>query len=133
MENPNTPTPSGTPPGAASAGSGQTAAPSPIQMSTLNNRGYLLREVTESNTANPLGGSYLEVFETDEHGKPDGDPVVSCFVADCETSEEVVGHLLSEFLHPFGAAWDSPEEYGRQLDAVKWLAEFHGIKAEDVK
>ena len=32
MENPNTPTPSGMTPGAASAGSGQTAAPSPIRL-----------------------------------------------------------------------------------------------------
>jgi hypothetical protein len=119
MENPNTPTPSGTSPGAASAGSG-------------NNRGYMLRAVNESNPPCPAG-RYLEVFQTDERGKLDGDPVVSCFVADCETDEEAVTGLFREFLHPFGASWESPEEYGRQLDAVKWLAEFYDIKPEDIK
>jgi hypothetical protein len=101
-------------------------------MSTLNNRGYFLRAVEENNAPLPAG-RYLEVFQTDERGKPEGDPVVSCFVADCETDAEAVGHLLAEFLHPFGAAWDSPEQYGKELDAVKWLAEFHGIDPEGSK
>jgi hypothetical protein len=98
-----------------------------------NNLGYFLREVSESNTAAPLGGHYLEVFQTDKRGKPDGDPVLSCFVADCETDEEAIGHLLSEFLHPFGAAWDSPEQYGKELDAVKWLAAFYNVTEEQSK
>lgn len=101
-------------------------------MSAGNNRGYFLRAVNESNPPFPAG-RYLEVFQTDERGKTEGDPVVSCFVADCETDKEAVGHLLAEFLHPFGAAWDSPEQYGKELDAVKWLAEFHEIKPEDVE
>lgn len=101
-------------------------------MSAANNIGYVLRAVNDSNPPLP-SGRYLEVFQTDERGKPDGDPVVSCFVADCETDEEAVGHLLTEFLHPFAAAWESPEQYGRELDAVKWLAEFHGIKPEESK
>jgi len=115
-------------------------------MSAPNNRGYFLRAVEENNAPLPAG-RYLEVFQTDENGKPDGDPVVSCFVAECETDEEAVGLLLAEYLHailnspapfplsihPFGAAWDSPEQYGTALDAVKWLAEFHGIQPEDVK
>lgn len=98
-------------------------------MSAGNNCGYLLRAVNESNPPCPAG-RYLEVFQTDERGKIDGDPVISCFVADCETDEQAVRHLLAEFMHPFGAAWESPEQYGRELDAVKWLAEFYGVPTE---
>jgi hypothetical protein len=101
-------------------------------MSSANNCGFFLRAVEDVNPPLP-GGRYLEVFRTDERGEADGDPVVSCFVADFETDEEAVTGLLTEFLHPFGAAWESPEQYGRELEAVKWLAEFHGINPEDYK
>ena len=101
-------------------------------MSAANNRGYVLRAVVDNNPPIP-GGRYLEVFETDERGRLSGDPVVSCFVADCETDAEAVAGLLAEFLHPFGAAWESPEQYGKELDAVKWLADFYNVKAEDCK
>ena len=97
-----------------------------------NNIGYFLRTVNESNPPFPAG-RYLEVFQTDERGKPDGDPVLSCFVADCETDEEAIRHLLTEFLHPFGAALESPEQYGKELDAVKWLAAFYNITEEQCK
>lgn len=97
-----------------------------------NNIGYFLRTVNESNPPFPAG-RYLEVFQTDERGKPDGDPVLSCFVADCETDEEAIRHLLTEFLHPFGADWESPEQYGKELDAVKWLAAFYNITEEQSK
>lgn len=98
-------------------------------MSAGNNCGYFLRAVNEKNPPCPAG-RYLEVFQTDERGKPAGDSVVSCFVANCETDEEAVGHLLEDFLHPFGAAWESPEQYGKELDAVKWLAEFYGLSTK---
>jgi hypothetical protein len=95
---------------------------------TRNNRGICVREVVDNNgSPYPLNGSFLEVYQTDEKGKPEGECLLSCFVADCETKEEAVRHLLAEFQHPFGAAWDSPEEFGKQLEAVKWLADFYGI------
>lgn len=110
MENPSTPTPSGTSPGAASAGSG-------------NSSGRELREVPGPN------GSFLEVWDTDESGKLSA-LVVSCYVETGEDHAAAVADLLAEFLHPFGAAWDSPEQYGKELDAVKWLAEFYGVQTE---
>jgi hypothetical protein len=96
-------------------------------MSTPNNSGRELRELPGAG-----GASFLEVWDTDERGKLSA-LVVSCYVEPHETHAEAVGHLLAEFLHPFGAAWDSPEQFGKELDAVKWLAEFHGIKPEDIK
>lgn len=101
-------------------------------MSASNDAGYILRAVEDKNPPLP-GGRYLEVFLTDERGRLSGDPVVSCYVAECETDEEAVAGLLTEFLHPFGAAWESPEQYGRELDAVKWLADFYDVKAEESK
>lgn len=111
MENQSTPTPSGTSPGAASAGSG-------------NNAGRELRTVP-----GPNGSSFLEVWDTDERGKLSA-LVVSCCVESGEDPADAVAGLLAEFLHPFGAAWESPEQYGRELDAVKWLAEFYGVQTE---
>lgn len=93
-------------------------------MSTPNNRG---REVV---TVTGYGdGHLLEVWETDERGKRT-EILVGCHVAEGETDETAVGHLLAEFLHPFGAAWEDAETYGRELDAVKWLAAFYGINPE---
>jgi hypothetical protein len=96
-------------------------------MSHENDNG---RQVNES--PSPCGGCYLEVWDTDFRGRP-YDLVVSCFVAKGETHAQAVAGLLSEFLHPFGAAWDSPEQYGKELDAVRWLAEFYDVKEADCK
>jgi hypothetical protein len=96
-------------------------------MSTPNNSGRELRELPA-----PGGASFLEVWDTDECGKLSA-LVVSCYVEPHETPAEAVAGLLAEFLHPFGAAWDSPEQYGKELDAVKWLADFYDVKAEDIK
>lgn len=96
-------------------------------MSAANNAGMMLRQVAGDN-----GTDFLEVWSTDERGEPI-ELIVSCFVEESESPAAAVGHLLAEFLHPFGAAWDSPEQYGRELDAVKWLAEFYGVKPEDVE
>ena len=91
---------------------------------THNNEGRELITV-------PAGahGRFLEVWNTDAQGRR-AELVLSCYAEDGETDETAVGHLLTEFLHPFGAAWDDPETYGRELDAVKWLAEFYGINPE---
>jgi hypothetical protein len=94
---------------------------------TPNNSGRELRELP-----GPGGASLLEVWDTDARGKLSA-LVVSCYVEPNETPAEAVAGLLAEFLHPFGAAWDSPEQYGKELDAVKWLAEFHGIDPEGSK
>ena len=96
-------------------------------MSAANNAGMMLRQV-----AGDHGTDFLEVWSTDERGEPI-ELIVSCFVAESESPAAAVADLLAEFLHPFGAAWESPEQYGKELDAVKWLAEFYEIKPEDVK
>lgn len=96
-------------------------------MSTPNNSGRELRELL-----GPGGASFLEVWDTDARGKLSA-LVVSCYVEPNETPADAVAGLLAEFLHPFGAAWDSPEQYGKELDAVKWLADFYEIKAEEIK
>ena len=93
-------------------------------MSTRNNAGRELRAVP-----GPNGSNFLEVWDTDESGKPSA-LVVSCYVESGEDHAAAVAGLLAEFLHPFGAAWESAEEYGRQLDAVKWLAEFYDVPTE---
>lgn len=92
-------------------------------MSTANNSGRELRTVPDPN------GSFLEVWDTDERGELSA-LVVSCYVETGEDPAAAVAGLLAEFLHPFGAAWDSPEQYGKELDAVKWLAEFFGVPTE---
>jgi hypothetical protein len=94
---------------------------------TPNNSGRELRAVPS-----PVAGMFLEVWNTDEHGNL-SELVVSCFVEEHETPAEAVAGLLAEFLHPFGAAWESPEQYGKELDAVKWLADFYDVKAEEIK
>jgi hypothetical protein len=94
---------------------------------TPNNSGRELRAVPS-----PVAGMFLEVWNTDERGER-SELVLSCFVEEHETPAEAVAGLLAEFLHTFGAAWDSPEQYGKELDAVKWLAEFHGIDPEGIK
>lgn len=114
MENQNTPTPSGMSPGAASAGS-------------ANNSGRELRTVP-----GPNGSSFLEVWDTDERGGLSA-LVVSCCVETGEDPAAAVADLLAEFMHPFGAAWESPEQYGKELDAVKWLAEFYDVPTEKEK
>lgn len=96
-------------------------------MSAANNSG---REVAAS--AHDNGGMILEVWATDERGRRT-ESIICCIVEEHETPAAAVAGLLAEFLHPFGAAWESPEQYGKELDAVKWLAEFYGIKPEDVK
>ena len=93
-------------------------------MSTGNNAGRELRTVP-----GPNGSSFLEVWDTDERGKLSA-LVVSCCVESGEDPADAVGGLLAEFLHPFGAAWESPEQYGRELEAVKWLAEFYDVQTE---
>lgn len=96
-------------------------------MSTANNSGRELRAVVA-----PVAGMFLEVWNTDERGER-SELVLSCFVEEHETPAAAVADLLAEFLHPFGAAWESPEQYGKELDAVKWLAEFFGVPTEKEK
>ena len=96
-----------------------------------NNKGYFFLCAVNESTPPCPAGRYLEVFQTDGTGKTSGDPVVSCYVADFETDEEAVAGLYREFLHPFGAAWESPEQYGNEFDAVKWLADYYGIKSDE--
>lgn len=93
-------------------------------MSKGNNTGRELRTVP-----GPNGSSFLEVWDTDERGKLSA-LVVSCCVESWEDPAVAVAGLLAEFLHPFGATWESPEQYGKELDAVKWLAEFYGVPTE---
>ena len=93
-------------------------------MSAANNSGRELRAVVA-----PVAGMFLEVWNTDERGER-SDLILSCFVEEHETPAEAVAGLLAEFMHPFGAAWESPEQYGRELDAVKWLAEFYDVQTE---
>lgn len=90
----------------------------------LNNNGRIVKTV-----AGESGRTYLEVWDTNETGRP-VDLVVSCCVESGETEREAVEGLLNEFKHPFGAAWESPEQYGKEFDAVLWLAEFYGIETE---
>lgn len=75
------------------------------------------------------GAEILEVWETDERGRR-VDSIISCVVQRGETHAQAVAGLLAEFADPFGPAWESAEEYGRQLDAVKWLAEFYDVPTE---
>lgn len=93
-------------------------------MSTGNNTG---REWAAS--AHDNGGEIIEVWATDERGKRI-ESIICCVVEPGETYAAAVAALLAEFLHPFGAAWESAEEYGRQLDAVKWLAECFDVPTE---
>jgi hypothetical protein len=96
-------------------------------MSTPNNSGRELRELPA-----PGGATFLEIWNTDERGRP-AELVLTCYVGSEETHAEAVAGLLAEFLHPFGASWESPEQYGKELDAVKWLADFYDVKAEEIK
>lgn len=93
-------------------------------MSAGNNSG---RELASS--AHDGGREVLEVWETDDRGERVAS-IISCIVEPGQTPADAIAGLLAEFLHPFGAAWESPEQYGRELDAVKWLAEFYGVQTE---
>lgn len=96
-------------------------------MSKANDAGRIVRKVHGDNSR-----TYLEVWDTNETGRP-VDLVVSCCVESGETEREAVSGLLAEFLHPFGAAWETPEQYGKELDAVKWLAAFYEIETPKSK
>jgi hypothetical protein len=93
-------------------------------MSTPNNEGRELITVPAD-----AHGRFLEVWRTNAQGRR-VELLVGCYAENGETDAEAVGHLLTEFLHPFGAAWEDPEIYARELDAVKWLAAFYGINPE---
>ena len=73
------------------------------------------------------GGKCIEVFNVNDNGEPLGNVSLSCFVECGETEKQAVKNLLEEFKHPFGASWESPEEYCQQFDEVEWLAKFYGV------
>jgi len=94
-------------------------------MSQKNNDGMQVVKVAGDN-----GRTFLEVWKTDGTAKRT-ELVISCCVESFESDKTAVAGLLREFLHPFGAAWESPEQYGTELDAVKWLAAFYDVTEND--
>lgn len=89
-----------------------------------NNDGMEIREVFD-----PSGGCFLEVWKTNSMGRKTS-LLVSCIVANGETHSQAVAGLLSEFKNPFGAYWETPEQYETEFDAVRFLANFYGIETE---
>ena len=67
------------------------------------------------------GSRYLEVFKGNAL-------IVTAYASAHQTEAEAVADLAEEFVNPFGATWDDAEQFGRELQAVKWLASYYSIK-----
>ena len=104
-------------------------------MSHPNDRGLDWRIILDHGKPNPRTwvtdwSRYLEVFETDEHGR--FSRVLGSVYAEAhETNEEAIRETWAQLMDPVGPAWAADrDEYGETVEAVRWLAETLGINLE---